>query len=64
MVFTRVAGFSIVAGVAAIGAVAIAGLKGVAVGAAGMDGLADVGSSIAAVVVILVDSILEIDFRM
>ena len=64
MVFTKVAGFSIVAGVAAIGAVAIAGLRGVAGAAAGMAGLAVVGGSIAAVVVILADSIFEIDFRM
>ena len=69
MVLTREAGLSIVAGVAAIGAVAIAGLKGVAVGVAGLVALAGFGSSIGAVVVVLAastlaDSILEIDFRM
>ena len=52
MVFTKVADFSIVAGVAAIGAVAVAGLKGVAVVVAGLVVLAGVGSSIAAVVVL------------
>ena len=52
------------AGVAAIGAGAIAWLKGVAGAADGIAGLTVVGGAIAAEVAILVDSILEIDFRM